>query len=135
MRTKVKNDHSLQRNTNTDFVRVVTKKFKLWADARDLEHTPENFARYMLIHLIIDFRTVNRYMVLELYPEQLYRCDGSKSKAVLNLEDMLPYQERMIWNLISDQKRFRASLDIEFEDFPDISKNECLVFAVNNELF
>lgn len=96
---------AIQAYTNQDFVDTISRKFRAWAKNSGQEASPENMARFLMERSLINEKDVNRYMVIELYPHELYRHDCNKRKAIHSLEDKLPYQERTIWHIIGDMPR------------------------------
>lgn len=101
--------------TNQEFIEVVSHKFRMKCKREGIDPSHENFMKYLMGCRIVDEKTAWKYMIIESYPEELYRCDCVKTKAVLNLEDRYPYQERTIWNIIGGLSlRFRYSNGIKF---------------------
>lgn len=113
----MKQAERIQAQTNQEFVNVINKKFKNWCSRMELEPTPENMIKYLMDCSVVEPKTVNRYMTLELYPRELYRHDCCKRKAVMSLTLQVPYEERTIWYIIGDMiGRYKPSNSVKFLD-------------------
>jgi len=92
---------------NSKFRDTVVNKFRIWCKKNGVEETPEEMVRYMMERNIIEEKVIKYYVVLEIYPEYLYRYD-SKQRAMWAMEEVIPYCDRQIRNIIANvPRRFR----------------------------
>lgn len=89
-----------QAQANTLFVERIARKFEYNCERIGIEPSHEELVKYLLQHSVINTMTVNRYITLDLYHEELYKANGLKSLAILNLETRVPYRERTIWYIL-----------------------------------
>lgn len=76
---------------------------------KSIEPTFEGLLQFALDHSLIRERDINRYMVIDLYPKALYDNNGCKTKAVADIEEIVPVSDRSIWNWLGDlTRRYRA---------------------------
>lgn len=99
----------LQESLNVEFRKTVCRKYRMECKRKSVEPTFEGLLQFAHDHALIREKDVNRYMVLDLYPKALYDNDGSKLRAVADLEDIVPVSDRTIWSWINDFcRRYRA---------------------------
>lgn len=93
-----------QAEANTLFVERIRRKFEYYCERMGMEPTHDEFVKYLLRHNLINTTTVNRYLTLDLYHEELYNANGVKTLAILNLELRVPYSERTIWYILEKMR-------------------------------
>lgn len=90
------------------FYEIVSRKYSYQCKREGIEPTPAGLLEYANRCRIIPNTTVVKYMVIEDYPEHLYKADGKKRRAIGSLEVYLPIKERTIWATLKEgQKQFR----------------------------
>lgn len=109
------NKSDLQIQTNTDFCVTVQERFQTYCKSKGLTANLENFIHYLVRCNIVHEIEINRFMVLHHYPEKLHKNDGVKLRAIYDIEDLVPLQERSIWTIINKmQRRFRPDPSPKF---------------------
>jgi len=94
------------------FYEIVSRKYNYQCKREGIEPTPEGLLEYATQCQVITKRTVVKYMVIEDYPEKLYKANGRRRSAVGALEAELPVTDRTIWTTIKkEQSRFRYCPD------------------------
>jgi hypothetical protein len=96
------NKKQLQRECNKDFCARILDKFKEWTLKKGKHPTMENFAVFLIRHGLIEELTINRFLTIQYYAEELpktktpRRPNGVKMQAIWNIEDKLPLMQRQI---------------------------------------
>ena len=94
-----------QRLANTDFCKLITDHAKEWCDLHNKECSVENIISFLVRHNIIKQPIINRYLVINKYPEIL-DDEGGKEKAVFALSNKLPLEPKAIYHIIKNHSGY-----------------------------
>lgn len=95
----------MQAQLNIEFRRTLTRKYELECKRDGIEPTFAGLLEFAERHALIRAIDVNRFMALDLYPKYLYENNGCKTKAVQELEEVVPVSDRTIWGWIDNLTR------------------------------
>jgi hypothetical protein len=94
-------------NAHQRFAALIVQRYQMKCSRQEKEPTMEGLVLYLIGQYCIRWPNLIQYMVIELFPEYLYRCDGQKSKAVKVMEAELPVTDRTIWSTLNKIGRTR----------------------------
>lgn len=103
-----------QASANKEFLARIIPNFSKWCKIKGKKNTPENLLKYMVRHRFVENKTINRFLSVELYKEELPKTItkkapyGVKQNAVWKVEEIIPIKEVQIRsNLINYNSYFR----------------------------
>lgn len=96
----------MKHETLDQFFEVVSRKYRHHCKREGIEPTTSAFLNFLIEYKILNCDTVKKYMVVELYPKELYNRNN-KTQAVLALSEKTGVSERSIWYYLKDQEYFR----------------------------
>ena len=82
--------------TRREFVNTISIQFKEWCKLKGLEPNSELFSEYLINRNLITDRTINRFLVVDKYPEALDKHLGIKKYAIWDIEDQVGVKESTI---------------------------------------
>lgn len=102
-----------QKETNIQFCKVVAQHFNEWCELQGLEVNALSMAAFMVKHNLIKQSIINRYMVVNMYPESLQR-EGGKERAVFAISNKLPLEPPAIWSILAHHYTYFRPNRFEF---------------------
>lgn len=95
----------LQASICVEFRRTLTRKYEVECKRNGTDPTFSGLLEFAEKYALIRHTDINRFMIIDLYPAALYNNDGCKSKAIADLEEVVPVSDRKIWSWIGDLSR------------------------------
>ena len=89
------------------FAALIVQRYEQRCKRQEQDPTMEGLVLYLIGQYCIRWPNLMQYLVAELFPEYLYRCDGQKRKAVELMESELPVTDRTIWSTLNKIGRLR----------------------------
>jgi hypothetical protein len=96
--------------TRSEFLKTITKQFVSWCKSKELEPTNEMFCEYLINRNLIIDRTINRFLVVDKYPEALAKSLGIKKFAIWQIEEEIGVKESTIKVILN---RFQSFFRLE----------------------
>ena len=94
--------------TRHEFVKVIQKRYNEHCKIKGIEPTIEGFAVYIVNRRIVTDLTINRFLVIDLYPHLLAENMNIKQATIWDLEARVGLKFASIKNIIKRyQKLFR----------------------------
>lgn len=90
-----------QQKTNEYFVKTLGEELSDWCELQGIPENIEAFLAYMVKHNLIRQSVINQYVAINAYKDIKPKA-RSKEDAVFTLCELLPLEERQIWNLLSN---------------------------------
>jgi hypothetical protein len=90
-----------QQKTNEYFIKNLGEEVAAWCELNKIPEGPEAFLAYMVRHNFLRQSVINQYVATKAYKEKREEA-ASKEQAVWALCELLPLEERQIWNLLSN---------------------------------
>ena len=75
--------------TRREFIDTITLQYKQHCKSKDIEETIEGLAVYIVNRNLVTDLTINRFLVIDKYPQQLQINYGIKKLAIWALEDIV----------------------------------------------
>jgi len=89
-----------QHNTNVEFCKTIAKHVEDWCELQGLEVNALSMAAFLVKHNVIKQPIINRYMVVNMYPNFLEN-EGGKERAVFAMSNKLPLEPSAIWSILA----------------------------------
>lgn len=90
-----------------DFAWALFQRYRRYCDKQDEDGGFQHFTAYMIQCGIIKERTIQRFMISELYPQALACCGGKKLEAITLLSIRIGLSEKTIESLIHNPQRLK----------------------------
>jgi len=101
----------MQAALNVEFRATVARKYEMQCRREGIEPSLSGLIEFAYRHGLVRDIDINRFMTFERYPKALYDNNGCRSRAVSDLEDVIPVSDRKIFgwltNLRSRYLRYR----------------------------
>jgi hypothetical protein len=89
-----------QHQTNIDFCKTLATHVETWCELQGLEVNALSMAAFMVKHNLVKQSMINRYMVVNMYPDYL-ESEGGKERAVFAMSNKLPLEHGAIWSILA----------------------------------
>jgi hypothetical protein len=89
-----------KQQTNIDFCKTLAAAVETWCELKGLEVNALSMAAFMVKHNLVNQSMINRYMVVNMYPDFL-ESEGGKEKAVFAMSNKLPLEDGAIWSILA----------------------------------
>jgi len=89
-----------QHQTNIDFCKTLAAHVETWCELQGLEVNALSMAAFLVKHNLVKQSMINRYMVVNMYPN-LLESEGGKEKAVFAMSNKLPLEPPAIWSILA----------------------------------
>lgn len=90
-----------QQKTNEYFIKALGEDLSEWCEVNKLDPGPEAFLAFMVKYNFLRQSVINQYVTTKAYREKREEA-RSKEQAVFSLCELLPLEERQIWNILSN---------------------------------
>lgn len=91
--------------TRHEFTKVIERQYKEHCKSKEIEPTIEGLAVYMVNRNLVTDLTINRFLVIDLYPILLAKNNGIKQVACWEIEDHVGLKYASIRNIL---KRYQT---------------------------
>lgn len=97
----------INKDLEKDFAWVLFKRYFRKCDQNNEAGGFQHFTAYLIDCGIIKQRTIQRFMISELYPRALAACGGKKLEAISMLSEQIGLNEKTIESLIHNPQRLK----------------------------
>jgi hypothetical protein len=88
--------------TRQEFINTIQLLYKKFCKDKGTTETVEGFASFLVNKSLVTDKTINRFLIVEKYPETLKKNLGIKKLAIWDLEEVVPLKETSIRAIIKD---------------------------------
>ena len=88
--------------TRQEFINTIQILYKDFCKDKGTTESVVGFASFLVNKSLIPDKTINRFLIVEKYPETLKRNLGIKQIAIWDLEEVVPLKETSIRAIIKD---------------------------------
>ncbi len=98
----------MEKHKNEIFVEKILKKYRHYMNLKELEHNEVHFLNYLVAIGLLQNKMINRFVVLELYPE-VREKSKSRESAFCEISAITEISRTAVYNIIKNTRPFRAS--------------------------
>ena len=88
--------------TRKEFINTIQLLYKEFCKDKGSTESVGGFASFLVNKSLIPDKTINRFLIVEKYPETLVKNLGIKKLAIWDLEEVVPLKETSIRAIIKD---------------------------------
>lgn len=88
--------------TRQEFINTIQLLYKEFCKDKGTTESVEGFAFFLVNKSLVTDKTINRFLIVEKYPETLKKNLGIKKLAIWDLEEVVPLKETSIRAIIKD---------------------------------
>lgn len=94
------------KDLQNDFASALFFRYFRHCDKENVDHGFQHYTAFLIKCGVIKERTVQRFMVNELYPQALVACGGKKMEAIGMLSEETGLPERTIRFMVDNPERY-----------------------------
>ena len=92
-----------EQKTRQYFCDALGEEIDRWCKVKNIEVTAAAVVAYMVKHNLLQQASINRYVVMHSY-RRYFDQEGTKTKAVLAMSNLIPLEPRQIYFVMSKAK-------------------------------
>lgn len=96
----------LKNDLKQDFASAIFLRYMRHCDKEGVDNGFQHFTQYLISCGVIREKTVQRFMISELYPHALASCGGKKLEALALLSEETGLPERTIRRMVDSPERY-----------------------------
>lgn len=96
----------IKKELKQDFAFLLFRRYMRHCDKENADNCYQHFVEYLLSSGVIREKTVQRFMISELYPQALASCGGKKLEALALLSEETGLPERTIRRMVDSPERY-----------------------------
>jgi len=93
-----------EQKTRQYFCDALGEEVEQWCKVKGIEVTASSVVAYMVKHNLLQQASINRYVVMHSY-RRYFDQEGTKTKAVLAMSNLIPLEPRQIYLVMSNHCR------------------------------
>jgi len=97
----------ISKDLKQDFACLLFQRYLRHCDKESADNGFQHFTHYMIGCGVIKERTIQKFMISELYPQALASCGGKKLEAIALLSEEIGLSEITIRTLIDSPQRLK----------------------------
>ena len=96
----------IKNDLKQDFASAIFLRYMRHCDKENADNCYPHFVEYLISCGVIREKTVQRFMISELYPQALASCGGKKLEAIGLLSEETGLPERTIRRMVDSPERY-----------------------------
>lgn len=97
----------INKDLQSDFAWALYQRYFRHCDQHEKRGGFQDFTKFLIDCGVIKQRTIQRFMIAELYPNALAACGGKKLEAISMLAEQIGLNEKTIESLIHNPQRLK----------------------------